>query len=166
MKKKIVLGLDPGTKITGYGIIQKESSSFTLLNYGAIIIPARLSLADKCYWIFHKIEYLLQQYNPISVALEGQFVGHNVQSTLKIAMAKTSALVACGKNKIPVVEYSPAAIKLAVTGNGRSNKIQVSHMVKSLLQCELSDAPHDVTDAIAIAICHLNRTCERVGMGC
>lgn len=166
MKKKIVLGLDPGTKITGYGVVQKEASSFILLDYGAIIIPTTLSLADKCYWIFHKIECLLQQYNPISVALEGQFVSLNVQATLKIAMAKTSALVACGKMKIPIVEYSPAAIKLAVTGNGRSSKTQVSHMVKSLLECKLSDSTHDVTDAIAIAICHLNRTYSRVGAGC
>ncbi|MGL4348626.1 MAG: crossover junction endodeoxyribonuclease RuvC [Chlamydiales bacterium] len=166
MKKNIVLGLDPGTKITGYGIVQKEASSLILLDYGAIIVPSKLSLADKCYWVFHKIEYLLQRYNPISVAIEGQFVGLNVQATLKIAMAKTSALVACGKVKIPVAEYSPTAIKLAVTGNGRSTKTQVSCMVRTLLQCELPDSPHDITDAIAIAICHLQRACTKVGSGC
>lgn len=157
MKKNIALGLDPGTKITGYGIIQRETSSLTLLDYGAIIIPSTLSVADKCYLIFQKIEDLLQQYQPISVALEGQFVGLNVQATLKIAMAKTSILVACGKNKIPVAEYAPSAIKLAVTGSGRSSKTQVSGMVQSLLQCDLSNSPYDVTDAIAIAICHLQR---------
>lgn len=166
MKKNIVLGLDPGTKITGYGIVCKEGSSLTLLDYGAIIVPSKLSLADKCYWVFHKIECLLQQYNPISVAIEGQFVGLNVQATLKIAMAKTSALIACGKLKIPVVEYSPTAIKLAVTGNGRSSKTQVSCMVRSLLRCELPSSPHDVTDAIAIAICHLQRTRPIVGSAC
>lgn len=166
MKKNIVLGLDPGTKITGYGIVQKETSSLTLLDYGTIIVPSKLTLTDKCYWVFRKIECLLQQYNPISVAIEGQFVGLNVQATLKIAMAKASALVACGKVKIPVVEYSPTAIKLAVTGSGRSSKTQVSCMVRSLLQCELPSSPHDVTDAIAIALCHLQRSYAIIGSIC
>lgn len=166
MKKNIVLGLDPGTKITGYGIVQKESSKFTLLDCGAIIVPSTLSLANKCYLLFERIECLLQQYSPASVAIEGQFVGLNVQATLKIAIAKASALVACGKLKIPVIEYSPNAIKLAVTGNGRSSKPQVSSMVRSLLQCEFQPSNHDVTDAIAIAICHLQRAREMIGSIC
>lgn len=165
MKKNIVLGLDPGTKITGYGVVQKESSHLTLLDHGAILIPTKLSSPDKYYLLFNKIELLLHQYHPVAVAVEGQFVSVNVQATLKIAMAKASALVACGKLKIPVVEYSPSAIKLAVTGSGKSNKSQVEWMVKSLLQSEIVFSTYDVTDAIAIAICHLQR-CQPVGYVC
>lgn len=158
MKKNIVLGLDPGTKITGYGIVKKESSHFTLLDHGAILIPTKLSPPDKYYLLFHKIELLLQQYKPMAVAIEGQFVKLNAQAALKIAMAKASALVACGKLKISVAEYSPSSIKLAVTGSGKSSKSQVGWMVQSLLQCDIASSTYDVTDAIAIAICHLQRS--------
>lgn len=158
MKKNIVLGLDPGTKITGYGVVEKESSNLTLLDHGAIVIPPKLSPPDKYYLLFRKIELLLQEHKPMAVAIEGQFVSLNAQSALKIAMAKASALVACGKLKISVAEYSPSAIKLAVTGSGKSSKSQVEWMVKSLLQCDLASSTYDVTDAIAIAICHLQRS--------
>lgn len=158
MGKNIVLGLDPGTRITGFAVVQKERSHLTLLHHGAIIIPTKLSLPDKYYSLSHEVELLLEQWYPTSVAIEGQFVNLNPQAALKIAMAKASALVACGKSKISVSEYSPSVIKLAVTGSGKSSKSQVSWMVKSLLQCDIASPTYDVTDAIAIAICHLQRS--------
>jgi len=157
MKEEIILGLDPGTRITGYGIIQKIQNRPSVIKYGCITLPLEMSHSEKYYLLFQNIEDLLQTYQPDHVAVENQFAHQNVQSALKLAMAKAAAFIACGKVKTPIFEYPPTAIKAAVTGNGRASKEQVQKMVQTILKISLTIASHDASDALAIAICHLER---------
>lgn len=150
-----ILGIDPGTRVTGYGVIEKKEK-LTPINFGCIRPPYK-EVLQKRYWIlFQGIESLIQKYNPTAVAVETQFVKKNVQSAMKLGMARGVVLLLCAKYDLPLFEYAPKRAKLAVVGNGAASKIQVQKMVRLLLHLEKIPEPEDAADALAIAICHAN----------
>ncbi|MBF5058752.1 crossover junction endodeoxyribonuclease RuvC [Candidatus Neptunochlamydia vexilliferae] len=155
-KKVIILGIDPGTRITGYGVIETDLRTYTPLDYGCIRPPTTLSLHERYGLIHEGIEHLLETYPIEAVSLETQFVGRNVQSALKLGMAKGVAIVAATKRKIPIFEYAPKKAKLAVTGTGTASKEQVQRMTQTLLNLAEPPKPEDAADALALAICHAN----------
>lgn len=150
----IIFGVDPGTAVTGYGIILVSGSNYQALDYGCIRPPLPLKLSDRYLIIFESLEQLLEKYRPNALAVETQFVQHNVQSAMKIGMARGIAIVAAKKKGIPVFEYTPMRAKRAVVGNGKASKEQVQSMVQKLLRLAEKPRPQDASDALSLAICH------------
>lgn len=150
----IIIGIDPGTKVTGYGVIKLVESSYRALDYGCIKPPASLKLTDRYLIIYNAIEELLEKYAPESLVVETQYVQKNIQSAIKLGMARGIAIIAAKRKGVSVFEYAPTKAKLAVTGNGRSSKIQVQSMVQKLLNLAELPQPEDAADALSLAICH------------
>lgn len=154
--KHIILGIDPGTRKTGYGIIETDLYTFHPHDYGCICPPPKLPLYER-YCIIHEgIEHLLDTFPIEAVSVESQFVSKNPQSAIKLGMAKGVAILAATKRKIPVYEYTPRKAKLAVVGSGSATKEQVQRMVQTLLNLAAPPHPEDAADALALAICHAN----------
>jgi crossover junction endodeoxyribonuclease RuvC len=150
----IILGVDPGTLITGYGIIQKTGSRLLALDYGCIRPPSSLPLYERYRIIFESLEVLIERHSPNVLAIESQFILKNAQSAIKLGMAKGMAILAAARKSIPVHEYSPRKAKLAVTGTGTASKWQVQHMIQARLQLPAPPQPEDAADALALALCH------------
>ncbi len=149
---KRILGIDPGSRFTGFGIIELNAGRSRWVNSGCIRV-AGATLAEKLCLIAEGINSLLDEYQPDEMAIEKVFVSHNVDSALKLGQARGAAISTVALRQIPVSEYSPTQIKKAVVGKGNAAKTQVQHMVVSLLG--LSDSPQeDAADALAIALCH------------
>lgn len=148
MKK--ILGIDPGTIITGYGIINTDIQP---IDFGCIRPPAKLPLPERYQIIFDGIELLIARHQPDAIAVESQFVLKNVQSAIKLGMAKGMVLLAAARKSIPVYEFTPKSAKLAVVGNGNASKTQVQKMIQALLRLPTPPQPEDAADALALAIC-------------
>ncbi len=157
-KKRRVLGLDPGTAVTGYGIIDCEGQILVAVDYGCIRVPCSMPIFDRYLAIFENLSELIVTYAPDEVAIETQFVKKNPQSALKVGMARGVAIVAARKKEILIFEYSPSVAKRAVTGNGSASKQQVQGMVQRLLKLPKLPTPYDAADALALAICHSHQT--------
>ncbi len=150
----IILGIDPGTCITGYGIISHSHKSQTALGYGCIRPPKKGTPAEKYKVIFESIETLIETYKPNVISVETQFVYKNVQSAMKLGMARGMALLAAARGNIPIYEYAPKKAKLAITGHGSASKEQVQKMIQLLLNLSAIPQPEDAADALALALCH------------
>jgi crossover junction endodeoxyribonuclease RuvC len=150
----IIIGIDPGTQITGFGVIQADGTNFRALDYGCIRPPQGLKLSDRYLIIFNAIEELLAKYSPAALAIETQYVAKNPQSAIKLGMARGVAVVAAKRRGLSVYEYSPSKAKSAVVGNGKASKEQVQGMVKMMLNLSVVPTPEDAADALALAICH------------
>ena len=150
----IIMGIDPGTKITGYGLIKLQNNQIETIDFGCIKPPYSKTLHERYLIIFNGIEALIKKYNPDSVAIETQFVQKNVQTTLKLGMARGVSIIAAARNKIPIYEYAPKKAKLAVVGNGKASKEQVQKMICLLLNLGDIPIPADAADALALALCH------------
>ncbi len=150
-KKLIILGIDPGTRIAGYGIIQ---STIQLIDYGCVRPPAHLKLEQRYLILYESVLALIEKYRPDVVAVENQFVNKNIQSAMKLGMAKACVMLAAAKCHLPIFEYAPRKAKQSVVGNGNASKEQVQKMVKILLNMAEIPQPQDASDALAIAICH------------
>ena len=150
----IILGIDPGTRITGYGIIKVGVSRLEPIDFGCIRPPVNLDLPQRYLAIFQGIEQLLDLYNPSALAVETQFVYKNVQSALKLGGARTAVLLAAVKRNIPIFEYTPKKAKMAVVGHGGASKEQVQKMIQLLLTLSSLPEPEDAADALSLAICH------------
>lgn len=155
-KQPIILGIDPGTRITGYGVIRCQNSFLEPVDFGCIRPPPSLNNADRYLTLFNGLEKLLDLYHPEAVSVETQFVYKNVQSAMKLGMARGVVLIAAARRGIPIFEYAPKKAKLAVVGNGSASKEQVQRMVQLLLQLPILPEPEDAADALALAICHAN----------
>lgn len=153
----IIIGIDPGTVVTGYGIILVEGSSYQALDYGCIRPPAKLDLFDRYLILFESLDALLLQHGPAVLVVETQYVRHNVQSAIKLGMARGMAILAARRKGIPVFEYAPTQAKRAVVGNGRASKYQVQGMVQALLHLPEPPQPEDAADALALALCHAQK---------
>jgi crossover junction endodeoxyribonuclease RuvC len=149
-----ILGIDPGTRITGYGLIRVGGPLIEALDFGCVRPPPTLPLADRYRIIFDGIEQLLERHQPQAVAIESQFVLKNVQSAIKLGMAKGMVVLAAARRNIPVYEYPPKRAKQAVVGNGAASKAQVQKMIALLLRLPKLPEPEDAADALALAICH------------
>ncbi|MHC8441060.1 MAG: crossover junction endodeoxyribonuclease RuvC [Candidatus Eutrophobiaceae bacterium] len=147
-----ILGIDPGSINTGYGIVEQQGDLLNSVAYG-VIQPRNLDLAPKLYYIQEQLLLLLDKHPVDEASIEQVFVNKNANSALKLGQARGCAMAACAMRGLPVSEYSPNSIKLAVVGRGHADKQQVQHMVKVLLHLE--DPPQtDAADALATAICH------------
>ena len=146
-----VLGLDPGSRRTGFGVIDCEGNAHTHIASGCIAAQGE-AIATRLRTIFQGIEHLIATYQPDEVAIERVFVNRNVDSAMKLGQARGAALCAVPAGTA-VFEYAPRAIKLAVVGSGAAEKAQVAHMMKVLLQLTVVPAP-DAGDALAVALCH------------
>jgi crossover junction endodeoxyribonuclease RuvC len=153
----IILGIDPGTNYTGYGIVKSHKNSFTKIACGLIKLPAGRILTEKLEIIYSGLDELIRTYKPDEFAIETAFYGKNVQSAMKIGYARGVSLLAAIHNKIPTSEYSPREVKKSVVGNGAASKQQVSFMIKSLLNIKNEKMRFDESDALAIALCHAFR---------
>ncbi len=154
-KEKIILGIDPGTTIMGYGIIQTDGKKASVLTMGVIELHKFKDHYLKLRKIFERVTHLIDHYFPDELAIEAPFYGKNVQSMLKLGRAQGVAMSAALAKQIPIFEYAPRKIKLAITGQGSASKEQVAAMLKSILNIKnFPDTTLDATDGLAAALCH------------
>jgi crossover junction endodeoxyribonuclease RuvC len=158
-----IFGIDPGSDRTGYGCIESNGSRHRLVICGSLSSPARASFPEKLMGIHAGLGELLQRHRPDCVAVENIFYARNVRSALKLGHARGVALLAASEAGLPVVEYSPAEIKRAVVGYGRAEKRQMQEMIRLLLGLERAPSPHDVADALAVAVCHIHTRTSALG---
>ena len=151
-----VLGVDPGSDTTGYGVIDSDGRNYDLVEYAGIRGPKHLSFAERLLAISLKLEEVIERLNPQACAVEDTFYAVNVKSALKLGQARGAVLVAAARAGIEVFEYSPLEIKSALVGYGRAEKHQVQEMVRVLLGMKNVPEPLDASDALAVAICHVN----------
>ena len=154
----IVLGIDPGTITTGYGVIRVEDDEPALVDCGALTASERSPIGERLSYIYRGLVEVIARFHPDVVAIESPFVAKSVKSALAIGKAQAIAILAAAEGKIPTHEYSPAEVKQRVANYGASSKEQVQEMVR--LQLGLAQAPHptDAADALAVALCHLRKT--------
>lgn len=150
----VILGIDPGTCITGYGVIKISSRIMETIDYGCIKPPANYHLHKRYLIIYEAMEELIQTHKPNYIAIENQFVYKNAQSALKLGMAKGIIILAATRKEIPVYEYAPKQAKLAVIGKGSASKEQVQKMMQMLLGLAKPPTPQDAADALSLAVCH------------
>lgn len=150
----IILGVDPGTAITGYGVLQSDGDDLKVVDYGAIITPADWLMPRRLSHIYAELTALIAQHQPTDAAVEKLFFSKNVRTALSVGQARGVALLAAAQANLVIHEYTPLQIKQAVVGYGRADKNQIQQMVKMLLQLDSIPQPDDAADALAIAICH------------
>lgn len=153
-QQTIILGIDPGTNITGYGIIEINQKKINLLDMGILRLEKYSNQPLKLKKIFERILFLIDQYHPDEIALEAPFLGKNVQSMLKLGRAQGVSMAAALIREIPVFEYSPRKVKQSVTGRGNASKEQVASLLSKILQINPDTKIMDATDGLAVAICH------------
>lgn len=150
----IILGVDPGTATTGYGLIKKEGQKHTLIKYGCILTPAKTPLHDRLDKIFEELSDIIDEHRPEHVAVEELFFASNSKTAIAVGQARGVILLAGKKKNCQIFEYTPLEVKMALTGYGRADKNQIQQMVKALLSLSDIPKPDDAADALAIAICH------------
>lgn len=153
----IVLGVDPGSRTTGYGILRKRNNVVTCVASGSIDSPGTVPFYDRIHKIFADMADIMKEYQPDEMAIEDVFFARNVKSSLKLGHARGAALIAAVSCNVRIFEYTPLEIKQSVVGYGRATKDQVRSMVQMILNLPSRLGP-DTSDAIAAAICHLNWT--------
>jgi crossover junction endodeoxyribonuclease RuvC len=154
---KIILGLDPGTQVFGYGVLQQKGREVQAVQMGVIRLEKFRSHEIRLAKIYEKVSQLIEEFTPDEVAIEAPFFGKNVQSALKLGRAQGVSMAAAIARQIPIVEYSPKSVKKSVTGNGNASKEQVAAMVVRLLKINPENYLMDATDGLAIALTHLNQ---------
>lgn len=151
----IVFGIDPGTRITGFGIIKFVNNEHHVLDYGIIRPPHNASLEKRYLAIFTSIEHLIDKFKPACIVIETQFVDKNVQSAIKLGMARGVCILAAARAQIEVKEYSPTMTKKAVVGRGHASKRQIQKMIQLLLNIQ-EEIKEDAADALALSLCHIH----------
>ena len=149
-----IFGIDPGSIRTGYGCVETNGTRHRLVVCGVLSTPGTASFPEKLHFIHDGLAKLIRSAAPECVAIENLFHARNVRSALVLGHARGVAVLAAVEAGLPVVEYTPAEIKVAVSGYGRAQKPQLQHMVKLLLGLDTAPSPHDAADALAVAICH------------
>jgi crossover junction endodeoxyribonuclease RuvC len=152
----IVLGIDPGTAQTGYGLVERTGSRLRAIDYGCLETPAAMPLPQRLVLIQDGLVDLIETHRPDLVAVERLFFNKNVQTALAVGHARGVALLTAARYGLPVYEYGPSEVKIAVTGHGRAEKGQVQRMVQTVLGLAVLPRPDDAADALAIAICLAN----------
>ena len=154
MAEKIILGIDPGTTIMGFGIIKVKDKKMSLILMNELNLTKYKDHYLKLKLVFERTISLIEGYNPDEIAIEAPFFGKNIQSMLKLGRAQGVAMAAGLSREIPITEYSPKKIKMAITGNGNASKEQVAKMLQNLLSIEKLPKNLDSTDGLAAAVCH------------
>ena len=149
-----ILGIDPGIAIVGYGMIEYQSGRFGVIDYGAVTTKAGMKLSDRLRNIYEDINILIERFQPDAFAVEELFFNTNVTTGIAVAHGRGVIVLAAAVQNVPIFEYTPLQVKQGVAGYGRADKAQVQRMVKSLLNLSAIPKPDDVSDALAVAICH------------
>ena len=153
----LAIGIDPGTAITGYGLIREEQDgSLTVIGYGVIETSSNDSMPQRLVQLYQQLKSIIERHNPQSGAVEKLFFARNVRTALSVGQARGVALLALAEAGVELSEYSPNEVKQAVAGYGGADKKQVQYMVKALLELEKIPQPDDAADALAVAICHIH----------
>jgi crossover junction endodeoxyribonuclease RuvC len=156
--ERIILGIDPGTSITGYGVIKTVGPVPELITLGSIDLTKFGDHYLKLKHIFDRTTGLIDEYHPDDLAIEAPFYGKNVQSMLKLGRAQGAAIAAALSRSVPIFEYAPRKIKMSITGQGAASKEQVAAMLMNILKFDLGDIKLDATDGLAAALCHYYQT--------
>ena len=153
----LAIGIDPGTAITGYGLVKEgEDGSLNVVEFGVIQTSAEQAMPDRLVKLYQSLKEIIDLHRPQSGAVEKLFFARNVRTALSVGQARGIALLALAESGVEVAEYSPNEIKQAVAGYGGAEKVQVQMMVKALLDLDQVPQPDDAADALAVAICHLH----------
>ncbi len=162
----IVLGIDPGTATTGYGVVEEDAvGAARLVRCGVIETPAAAAMPQRLLTIYQKMADLIAEARPIAIAVEELFFKRNVTTALTVGQARGVILLAAAQAGVPVFEYKPAEVKQALVGYGNADKTQIQEMVRMLLDLPAVPRPDDAADAVAVAICHLHSHRLRGWMG-
>lgn len=148
------LGIDPGTAIMGWGVVDEKNSALTLVACGALTTPAGMAAPDRLLLLYDGLVHLLREHQPEDAAIEELFFGKNVNTAITVGQARGVALLALAQAGLPIREYKPTEVKQAVAGYGGADKKQMQEMVRMTLQLPKIIKPDDAADAVAIAICH------------
>lgn len=162
-QERIILGIDPGTSITGYGVIKTAGTTPKLLAIGSIDLTRHKDHYIKIRHIFESTLSIIEEYHPDELAIEAPFYGKNVQSMLKLGRAQGAAIAAALSRSLPIFEYAPRKIKMSITGRGAASKEQVASMLMRILDFGIDDMKLDATDGLAAALCHFYQTNNPVG---
>lgn len=153
----LAIGIDPGTAITGYGLVrEKESGDMEAVDWGVILTPAKTPIAERLEQIYSSLEEILVRHKPQGAGVEELFFQRNVSTALSVGQARGVVLLALQKAEIPISDYNPKEIKQNITGYGGADKRQMQNMVRTLLNLPEIPEPDDAADALAVAICHLH----------
>ena len=152
----LVLGIDPGTAITGYGLVREDDEGLTLIGCGVITTPADRPLPQRLQTIYRGLTAIIGQHQPDQVAVEELFFSRNVRTALSVGQARGVVLLAAAEAGLPLHEYKPLEVKQTVAGYGGADKRQVQEMVRLLLNLEQVPEPDDAADAVAVAVCHIH----------
>ena len=150
----VILGIDPGIAIVGYGFLELKGNSYRVLDYGAITTEAKTPLPDRLNIIYEELNDLIEKYKPEDIAFEELFFNKNVKTAITVAQARGVEVLAAKESGAGIYEYTPLQVKQAIVGYGRATKSQVQDMVKIILNLEKVPKPDDVADALAVAITH------------
>ncbi len=151
----LVLGIDPGTALCGYGLVRQEQDEMSLVAYGAVSTPANSPLPARLLQIYTELSGLIARYRPDAAAVEKLFFAKNSRTALAVGHARGVVLLVTAQAKLPVGEYTPNEVKQAIVGYGGADKNQMQQMVRMLLHLDFVPEPDDAADAVAIAICHI-----------
>ena len=152
----LTLGIDPGTATTGYGLVTEKRNKLVFIDHGVISTSKKESSQSRLRKIYSELKQLILEYKPKMIAIEKLFFGVNSKTAISVGQARGMSLLAAAEGKVPVAEYTPLEVKMAVTGYGKADKKQVQQMVKTLLRLSDLPKPDDAADALAIAICHIH----------
>ncbi len=152
----IIMGIDPGFAITGYGVVKYEGNKFSVLDYGAVMTEASMKLSQRLLVLYNDLETLIERFKPEAIAIEELFFNKNIKTALNVGHGRGVAVLAAAKSGVDIYEYTPLQVKQSVVGYGRAEKAQIQQMVKAILNLSAVPKPDDVADALAIAICHGN----------
>ncbi|MDA8216918.1 MAG: crossover junction endodeoxyribonuclease RuvC [Dehalococcoidales bacterium] len=150
----LTLGIDPGTAITGYGLVRSEGDSQSLVDCGVVTTPSGLALPQRLLILYDGLSALVANWRPDQAAVEQLFFSRNVRTALAVGHARGVVLLALAKAQVPVAEYTPGEVKQAIVGYGRGRKEQIQEMVRIILGLEAVPTPDDAADALALALCH------------
>lgn len=150
----IIMGIDPGIAIVGFGVIEYKGNRFKVIDYGAVITESEVSFPNRLKQIYDKLIELFNMYKPDALAIEELFFNKNVKTAINVGQARGVEILAAVNSGIEVFEYTPLQVKQGVVGYGRAQKRQVQEMIKIILNLEKIPKPDDVADALAVAVCH------------
>jgi crossover junction endodeoxyribonuclease RuvC len=149
-----ILGIDPGTATTGFGLITKEGPKLTKLDCGVISTPKDLEMSERLNILYKDLQQIIKSHKPDAMAVEKLFFTNNITTAMTVSQARGIVLLVASQNNIPIAEYTPLQVKMSATGYGKATKKQVQEMIKKILKLDDIPKPDDAADALAVAICH------------
>lgn len=158
-----VIGIDPGTAIVGYGIVDFEKNKYTSVDYGVVLTNKDLTMEERLEIVYKEVDKILKKYQPEYIAIEDLFYFKNNKTVISVAQARGVILLVAKQNNIPITSYTPLQVKSGITGHGRAEKKQVQLMVQKFLSLKEIPKPDDAADALAISITHINALTSKIG---